>query len=94
MLLGISSNVSEDLNVDAVMGHAAQAMHQANDLVPPLMESWAPGCFFEYHWRGNTPLEAAQLLEEGLLDIREEGGCPYSHSAEYSSAQAPTCRYL
>ena len=30
----------EDLNMNAAMRHAGQAMHEANDLLPPVMHPW------------------------------------------------------
>ena len=35
MFLGISNVVPEDLSMNAVLRHVGQAMHEANDLVPP-----------------------------------------------------------
>ena len=59
----------EDLSMDAVLRHVGQAMHEANDLVPPAMHSWHFRQFPENDCRGDTPFETAKLPKEGNLDI-------------------------
>ena len=61
----------EDLSMNAVLRHVGQlqAMHEANDLVPPSIHPWHLRQLPENDCRGDTPLEAAELPEEGYLDI-------------------------
>ena len=45
--------------MDAVLRHVGQAMHEANDLVPPPMHPWHFNQFPENDCRGDTPFETA-----------------------------------
>ena len=41
MFLGISNIVPKDLSMNSILRHVAQAMHEANELVPPPMHPMA-----------------------------------------------------
>ena len=55
--------------MNAVLRHVGQAMHEANDLVPPPMHPWHFRQLPENDCRGDTPFETAKLPKEGNLDI-------------------------
>ena len=59
-LLGISNVVPEDLSMNAVLRHVGQAMHEANDLVPPPMHPWHFRQLPENDCRGDTPFESCR----------------------------------
>ena len=59
----------EDLSMNAVLKHVGQAMHEANDLAAPPMHPWHLRQLPENDCRGDTPLEAAKLPQEGHPDI-------------------------
>ena len=77
VFLGISNVVLEDLSMNAVFELARQAMHEAKDMVPPPMYPWPLSQLPKKDSRGDTPLDAAKLPEEGcrnishLLDVRQ-----------------------
>ena len=50
----------------AAWRQVGKVVHEANDLVAPLMHPWLLGQFPENDWRGDTPLEMAQLQEESM----------------------------
>ena len=75
--MGISSIVLENINVNAVLRHVGRAMHEANQLVAPLMHSWPLNHLPGINWRGCTPVEAAKAA----------GRRPSGHQ---SFSQAPT----
>ena len=52
-----------------VLRHVDQAVHAANDLVPPALHPWLFSQFPENNCRGDTLLEAAYLPQEGQMDI-------------------------
>ena len=54
-----SAMLSQDLSMNAVLRHIGQAMHEANDLVPPPMHPWHFRQFPEDDCRGDTPFETA-----------------------------------
>ena len=66
MFLGISDVVPEDLSMNAALRHVGQAMHEANDLIPPSMHTRPFRQLPENDCRGDTLLEAAKLSEERL----------------------------
>ena len=51
--------------MNAVVRHVGQAMHEANDLIPPLMHPRPFRQLSENDCRGDALLEAAKLPEEG-----------------------------
>ena len=57
VFLGISNVVPEDLSMNAVLRHVGQAMHEANNLVPPPMHPWHFRQLPENDCRGDTPFE-------------------------------------
>ena len=69
VFLGISNVFLEHLSMNAVLRHVGQAMHEANDLVPPPMRPWHLRQLPENDCRGDTSPEAAKLPQEGYLDI-------------------------